>query len=61
MSDESKLDATYTFRLPSSTKAMVDKLVTDDKADLNRRLRVEIAKKLHEVNFDPAVYLSEET
>ena len=59
--DESKLDATYTFRLPASTKAMVDRLSCEDKTDLNRKLRLEIAKKLHETNFDPKVYLSEET
>ena len=58
--EEAKLDAVYTFRLPMSTKAMIDRLSIEDKADLNRRLRITVAKKLHEVNFDPAVYLNGE-
>lgn len=57
--DEGKLDSVYTFRIPSHTKSMTDKLSVEDKADLNYRLRLTIAKKLHEINFDASIYLGE--
>ena len=57
--DESKLTDIYSFRLPAFTKGMTDALSPEDKHDLNRRLRVEIAKKLHEIKFDPKLYLGD--
>jgi len=55
--DEAKLDNIYSFRIPKVTKDMVDKLNRTQKADLNRRLLLEIAKKIHEANFNPEIYL----
>ncbi|MBI5192779.1 MAG: hypothetical protein HZA08_04975 [Nitrospirae bacterium] len=55
--EEAKLNDVYTFRLPHHTKKMAENLSTEDRADLNKRLRVAFAKKLHELSFDPMVYL----
>jgi len=57
--DEAKLTDIYSFRLPAYTKGMVDSLPPEDRHDLNRRLRIEIAKKLHEIKFDPKLYLGD--
>lgn len=54
--DLDKLDMTYTFRISSGMKGALDKLTRADRADLNRRLLLEAAKKLHETAFDPKVY-----
>ena len=50
--DTAKLDAPYTFHIATVTKDMVERLNNEQKADLNRRLRLEIAKKLHEANYE---------
>jgi len=57
--EQGKLVEIYSFRIPATTKAMLDKLTADDKAELNNRLRECIARKLHEINFDPKLYLGE--
>ena len=60
MSDEySKNDAIYSFRIPEHTKAMTDKVPADKKADLNERLRITVARFLHDQNFDASLYLGE--
>ncbi|MBW1998594.1 MAG: hypothetical protein JRJ29_11590 [Deltaproteobacteria bacterium] len=56
--ETSKLSSLYTMRIPDSTKTMIDKLSPLWKKKLNERLRLTIAKVLHEANFDPNVYLN---
>ena len=58
--EQSKLESIYSFRIPLKTKNMVEALNLSQKSRLNQRLRIEIAKMLHECNFDPALYLGEE-
>lgn len=59
MSDEAKLGSTYSFRIPHHIKAQLDCLPTDQKVILNRRLRVEIARSIHDSRFDPKHYLGQ--
>lgn len=59
MSDEAKLQATYSFRIPYHIKAQVDCLPSDQKVILNRRLRVEVARAIHDSRFDPNYYLGQ--
>jgi hypothetical protein len=59
MSDEAKLTGTYTFRLPRGTKELLDRLPPEHKYELNRRLRLETARKLHEMAFNPKQYLGD--
>jgi len=58
--EQSKLESIYSFRIPLKAKNLVEALNLSQKAKLNHRLRVEIAKVLHECNFDPALYLGED-
>ena len=52
-----KLDATYSFRLPTYTKVLVDGLSAYWKSKLNQELLVAVAKVLHDSEFDPGRYL----
>lgn len=58
-SEHGKLDDTYTFRIPSVTKHMLQNLPDEERWDLNRRLLLEVAKKIHESKFDARLYLGE--
>jgi hypothetical protein len=55
-----KLTETYTLRISPTLKEMLDALNTEQKHDLNHRLRIEIARAIHNSKFSPDVYLSEE-
>lgn len=57
MSNEDKLTEIISIRVSKSLKEMHDTLSDLDKHDLNMRIRVEIARKLHESKFDPKFYL----
>ena len=58
--EQAKLDSIYAFRLPKKAKDLVDGLTLSQKARLNQRLRFEVAKVLHEYNFDATLYLGNE-
>lgn len=55
-----KLTEVYTLRITPALKEMIDSLNTDEKHNLNHKLRVEIAKAIHNSKFDPMVYLNKE-
>jgi hypothetical protein len=58
MADQhAKLDTTYTLRIPSGTKDMLDRLTDEQKAHLNNEIRLTMAKCLHDAAFDSSVYL----
>lgn len=57
--EQGKLLEIYSFRIPYSTKKLLDGLSVKDRSDLNERLRLEVARKLHETKFDPKDYLGE--
>jgi predicted DNA-binding protein len=52
-----KLLKNYAFKIPVEMKELVDKLPDHEKAELNHRLRIEIARKIHETTFNPEDYL----
>ena len=54
-----KLLGLYSLRIPLKTKAIVDKLQSHETEILAHRLRVEMAKYLHELKFKPEDYLGE--
>lgn len=59
MNGEAKLTEIISARVSKGLKDMYDNLTDADKHDLNHRIRVEIARKIHETQFKPEVYLSE--
>jgi hypothetical protein len=55
--EHGKLDTTYTLRIPSGTKAMLDRLTDEQKTKLNNDLRLVMARALHDATFNPNDYL----
>ncbi len=54
-----KMTETYSLRIPDALKEMLDKLSTEQKHDLNQKLRVELARAVHASKFDARLYLGE--
>jgi hypothetical protein len=55
-----KLSEIFNLRITPTLKEMVDKISNDEKKDLNRRIRIEIARSVHQSKFNPSDYLEEE-
>ena len=54
-----KLDETMTFRLPAHLKAQYLKLTIDQRHEAEQRLRVVIARAVHDSRFDLDHYLGD--
>lgn len=54
------MKSVYSLRLPSSLRKKIKTLNPEERSQLNYRLRVEIARSVHNAKFDPGVYLNEE-
>ena len=57
MNNIDKREITFSLRIPSATKRMLDDLTTVEKAKLNEAVRNTIARAIHESKFDPRLYL----
>ncbi len=55
-----KLDETMTFRLPSHLKDQFRKLTIEQKHEAEHRLRVVIARAVHDSQFNLAHYLEDD-
>jgi hypothetical protein len=55
-----KLTEIFNLRISPSLKQMVDQISNDEKKELNKRIRVEIARAVHNHKFNPDVYLEDE-
>ncbi len=58
--EQSKCDDTFTFRLPGHTKAAFKKLTITQKHEAEYKLRIVIAKAIHEARFVESHYLGDE-
>jgi len=52
-----KCTASFAIRIPEILKADMDKLDAGQKKELNLRILVEMARCVHEYNFNPCQYL----
>lgn len=55
-----KLTEQYMIRVPEITKAFLDKLPPALKKKLNQDILILMARSIHELKFDPRLYLSSE-
>jgi hypothetical protein len=58
--DYGKLDSSITFRIPGHAKALFHKLPIERKHEAEHRLRIVIARAIHDSKFDPDIYLGDE-
>jgi len=56
--DRGKLDVRYDFRISATLAAEIEKLSPYWKGRMHDRMRIEMAKVIHESKFDPSVYLN---
>lgn len=59
--NEMKLAETISFRLPKHTKNLYEKLPIEAKHETQHQLRLVIAKAIHASQFNPDLYLSDDT
>lgn len=59
MNNIDKREITFSLRIPSATKRMLEDLSSVQKTQLNRDILITIAKTIHESKFDARLYLKE--